>query len=318
MNKLVSVSDITIGRAVQGFFLVKTKSIRQAKNGKWFLDATLLDGTGEIRAKQWDIEENTTFDFEVGDPVAVKGMGDEFDDRPQIIIEKIRTVRLDDEEYGFKPEKLVPTTDYDVNEMWDEVIRVIETVSDNDIKNLLKQIYRHYEKQIKEYPAAVKVHHAFRGGLLEHSLSILKDCLYYAEKFDDLNRNLLIAGALLHDIGKIVELSDDLVTQYTDDGNLIGHIVIGQNIIHEFIQNISSFPRDKQLQIEHIILSHQGRFEWSSPRLPLTKEAFLIHYLDEIDAKLNIFRNAVNEVSDNATWTAKNPYLQRVLYKKGT
>ena len=175
--------------------------------------------------------------------------------------------------------------------------------------------YEENEKKIKMYPGAMRIHHEYIGGFLEHTLSVARTCDYFSGKYGEVNRDLLIAGAILHDIGKLKELSVSNITEYSEEGNLIGHIVLGSDMVKEKARKIEDFPEDKLIQLDHIILSHQGNMEWGSPKPPMTIEALILHYAEDLDAKVNIFKRAVKKDREEGKFTQKDPLLGRVLFK---
>ena len=309
------IENFQEGQEVQGFFLVREKHVRKTRGGDDYLDLLLQDRTGTISAKIWENVQVMAEAFDVGEAVAVKAHTSIYKDRLQLSIEKIARVDERHDEFGYSPDLVVSTSERDPEEMWRDIQEIIEGMSEGPLRELVEDIYIRFEPEIKNLPAAVYIHHDVRGGLLEHVLSVARDALYYGSKFTDIDTDLLVAGALLHDIGKVRELSGELTTTYTDEGNFVGHIVLGHELLLEHTRKIPDFPGELQRQLEHLILSHQGRFEWQSPKRPQTKEALILHAIDEIDAKLNIFRKAVREDRRDGEWTGMDNYFKMPLFK---
>lgn len=310
------IRDFQENETVSSFFVVFSKDLRRTKNDKEYLDLTLMDRSGTINAKIWDNVDNFAPKFEKGDAVAVKAAVTSFNNELQLKIDDIRRVIPDqDRAYGFDLMNLIPTTDKDIQQMWTEVLESIETLENPYLKQLTQTIYREHEEALRVHPASMILHHAFRGGLLEHTHSMLKMAEGICRNYTDLDRDLIISGVLLHDIGKLQELEPGLSTSYTDSGNFIGHVVLGRDMLREAIAKIENFPEILQLKMEHIILAHQGKLEWQSPREPLFPEALLVYYIDEIDTRVNQMKREIESDTTEGNWTNKNNYFHRALYK---
>ena len=314
-KKPQQISSFEPDKEIEGFYLVTEKNIRKTRAGDSYIDLTLQDKTGKISAKVWKDVEEQKDEFNEGDAVAVKGNTDIYRNKLQLNVTKISRVQEDHEEYGYSSDSLVPSSKRSPEEMWDEAMGIIDSLSDKHLKELLISIYNENKVRLMNHPAAKFIHHNFRSGLLEHTLSLVKDAVYFSEKDKDLDRDLLLAGAFLHDIGKLKELTGEVATAYTDEGNLIGHIVLGRDMMHEAAKKINGFPKETLMLLDHLILSHQGKYEFASPRRPLTKEAMVLHFLDEMDAKLNIFDKAIEEDQNEGKWTSANNYFGAQLYK---
>jgi 3'-5' exoribonuclease len=238
-----------------------------------------------------------------------------FQDRPQLVIKKINTASVQHYgRYGYDPALIVPASPYDPKKMWREVVQVIEKMKNPYLKKVVSTIYHENKDQLLIHPASVMMHHNYRSGFLEHVLSMAK----IAEKlatFYKLDKDLVIAGVFLHDIGKLIEISPDLEAEYSDDGNFIGHIVIGRDMVRETIAGIKGFPEELQQKLEHIILSHQGRYEWQSPKQPSFQEALLVHLIDNLDAKMNLMKLALEEDQQDGKWTDRKNIFRTALYK---
>ncbi|MCH7886496.1 MAG: HD domain-containing protein [Candidatus Marinimicrobia bacterium] len=314
-KKPQQISSFEPDKEIEGYYLVTEKTIRKTRAGDSYIDLTLQDKTGKISAKIWKDVEEQKDEFSEGDAVAVTGHTDTYRNKLQLNVTKISSVREEHEEYGYSSDSLVPSSKLSPDRMWDESMDLIGSIADKHLKELLITIYNDNKVRLMNHPAAKFIHHNFRSGLLEHTLSLAKDAVYFSEKDKDIDRDLLLAGVFLHDIGKLKELTGEVATAYTDKGNLIGHIVLGRDMMHEAAKNIEGFPEETLMLLDHLILSHQGKYEFASPRRPLTKEAMVLHFLDEMDAKLNIFDKAVEEDRNEGKWTSSNNYFGAQLYK---
>ena len=198
--------------------------------------------------------------------------------------------------------------------MWKKLVSIIGKMKDAHLKKVVSTIYRENKDQLLIHPASVSMHHNYRSGFLEHVLSMAKIADTLAP-FYKLNKDLVMAGVLLHDIGKLKEISSELEADYTDDGNFIGHIVIGRDMVNDVIKKIKGFPKDLQKKLDHIILSHQGRYEWQSPKQPAFEEALLVHLIDNLDAKMNLMKLAIEEDHSDGHWTDRKNIFRTALYK---
>ncbi|NOZ75944.1 MAG: HD domain-containing protein [FCB group bacterium] len=313
----VHIKAFQEGDKIQGFYLCTEKHLRTSRAGEPYLDLTLRDRTGQIQAKVWDKVQELTARFESGDPVAVRGRVESFQDHLQLIVKKINRASIQTYgRYGYSPDLIVPISEKDPKEMWQEVLRLIRTIENGFLRNLVKNIFQENKSRLLVYPASMTLHHAFRSGFLEHTLSIMKLGTVVADLYA-VDRSLLLAGLALHDIGKLKELTPRLVTEYTDEGQLIGHIILGRDMVRKAARKIRGFPEELRLKLEHIILAHQGRPEWQSPRVPKFPEAFLVHMLDNLDAKLNIMQTVIRNDSETGNWTTRHNYFRISLLKDG-
>ena len=202
--------------------------------------------------------------------------------------------------------------------MWGKFTSYIQTIKDPHIKELMERIMLKNGFVVKEFPihsAAKSVHHGYLGGLLEHSLSVTEICDFMADKYKFVNRDILVASAMLHDVGKLWELSDFPLNDYTDDGQLLGHIIIGAEMVHDAAENIEGFPKELESLIKHCILAHHGEYEYGSPELPKTIEAFILHCADNMDAKVKAIEEAIDADSTQGKWVGYNKMMQRNIRK---
>jgi 3'-5' exoribonuclease len=310
------IQDFQENSVISGYFAVFSKDIRKTKTDKDYLDLTLMDKTGSINAKIWDNIENFNGIFEKGDAVAIKGQITSYNNELQLKIESIRRVNPDqDKAYGFTFADLMPGTEKDIDELWLDIQNTIESLNNQYLKSLVYNIFSEYEEKIKTHPASMILHHAWRGGLLEHIHSMKNIAEGFCRNYSELDRDLVICGVLLHDIGKLIELEAGLATTYTDTGNFVGHIVLGRDILLKAISKIDNFPELLKLKMEHILLSHQGKLEWQSPKEPMFLEALVVYYIDEIDTRINQMKREIRSDKTDGNWTSKKNYFHRTLYK---
>jgi len=316
MKSITTIDKFTEGAKVQGFYLCSEKHIRHTRAGDLYLDLVLRDRTGSISAKIWDKIEKYANRFENSDPVAVSGLVETYQDRMQLVIKKINRATIQHyARYGYDPALIVPASVHDPNEMWLEIVALIRQIRNPWLKKLVSALYRENKDRLLILPASMLLHHDYRSGFLEHTLSMARIGLYLAKHYS-LDSDLLLAGILLHDIGKIRELHGDLETSYSDEGNFIGHIVIGYDIISEKINQIDNFPTDLSLKIKHMILAHQGNYEWGSPRKPAFRVALLLHMIDNLDAKMKLMEKILSEDQNEGNWTDLRNYFRTAIHKE--
>ena len=294
------------GDRVSDVYLCKSKSIALTKAGKEYANVILIDKTGQIDSKIWDLASGGIADFEANDYVAVTGQITSYNGALQFKIERARKAS----ENEYQPSDYVPTSRYDIEDMFSQLMKYVESVNNTYMKQLLKMFFgdEEFAKRFKNVSAAKTVHHGFAGGLLEHSLSVTRLCDRICTNYDYLNRDLLITSAMLHDVGKVKELSDFPKNDYTDEGNFLGHIVIGYEMVMERIRKIYGFPHMLAMEIGHCILSHHGELEYGSPKKPAIAEAVALSMADNMDAKLETLREAL-EVKDTNDWLGYNRWL---------
>jgi len=307
------VADLTPGTRLATTFLVQSKERKTASTGKPYLDLELRDASGVIRAKVWDCDRLDQ-DFEVEDFVLVQGHIEAYKGTPQIVVNAIR--RSADQEID--PRDYFPRSNRDPEEMYAELVGRLERVPEGPLRALLLAVVQDPEiaAKFKLAPAAMSYHHAYLGGLLEHVLSLIRLGDQISDHYGWLRRDLVLAGLVLHDLGKIEELNYLRSFRYTTRGQLVGHIALALGIVREKLRAIPDFPHALRDQIEHIILSHHGKLEFGSPREPMFPEALVVHYLDDLDSKLESMRAQYAADKDRAgDWTARNPALKRELLK---
>lgn len=297
-------------QVITSSFLVSSKQIKPKKSGEIFLALTLCDRSGQIDAKMWDNVNDAVDKFEQDDFVKVRGLINKYSSRYQLTIHKLR--RMEDAEIEYAD--YLPKTNKDVDELWRNLGAHVASLSNEHLRLLLEafmgdpQIAEAY----KQAPAAKSLHHAFIGGLLEHVVSLMKLCEAVAPLYPQINRDLLLAGAFLHDIGKIYELNYQRSFSYTTKGQLLGHMIIELEMLHEKIALVPGFPAELKVLLEHLIISHHGKYEFGSPKLPMFPEALMLHYLDDLDSKMESMR-AHFERDPDTDWTGYNGSLGRTL-----
>ena len=313
MARLPPIARIDGTSAGTGFFLCARKERRTGRGGV-FLVLLLQDVTGELDAKVFQDVEVASQQFEVGEFVAVQGKGNVFNNRLELVIDRIRRVIPEDRTLGFREEDCIPCSPRPIEEMWQELELHIGSVSDVHIRDLLTRVIARHGERLRVWPAGRQVHHAYRSGLLEHVLQIMQVSSLVAEQYG-LRRDLLIAGALLHDLGKLQELCYDTAISYSVEGNLIGHIVIGVGMLRDILREMPGFPPELATEIEHLVLSHHGAKELGSPVTPMTAEALVLSAIDDLDAKLHQVRRHLADDSSPGRFTTYHRHLERVLLK---
>jgi 3'-5' exoribonuclease len=315
MARLPTISELSANVTGWGFYLCLRKESRTGRTGSEFMELSLQDASGEIRAKVFQDVDTLKLEFDAGEFVKIQGRSNTYQGRTELILDKIRRVMAEkDMTDGFREEDCIRSAPRAAGDMWTELIGRIDSVSEVNLRALLRAIVDQNAAKLRIWPAARTVHHAYRSGLLEHILKIMEVSSILADQYGA-RRDLLIAGALLHDIGKLRELSYNLTTEYTVEGNLVGHIVIGVGMLREAAANFPEVSKETILEIEHLILSHHGDLKLGSPVKPMTVEAFLLATVDNLDATLNQIRRAVAEDDSDGPFTAWNKRLERAILK---
>jgi len=313
--KTPSVSELEPGKVATGTFLVQAKEIRQKKTGEPYLSLIIGDRTGDLDAKMWDNVAEVMDTFERDDFVRVRGILQIYNNRPQFTIHKMQ--RLEDS--AVDAADFFPASTRDPQEMLAELQEVVCSVSNRHLRALLGLVFSDEEilRRFLKAPAAKFIHHAFLGGLIEHVLSMCGLCRAIAAHYKSLDTDLLLTGALLHDIGKIYELNYDRSFGYTSDGQLLGHIFMAGRMVDEKLAQLPDFPPKLRTLVHHLILSHHGSLEFGSPKLPLFPEALILHYLDDMDAKMESMRVLVDQDKQvEGHFTNYSSSLERAVLKK--
>ena len=316
MERLPKLSALTTEDSGWGFFLCTYKEVRAGRSGSEFLFLSLQDASGQVVAKLLTDVERYKNEFDAGEFVRVEGRASLYNNQLQLVLTAIRRVNPDqDRREGFREDDCILSSSRPIDEMWTELETQLKAVKPDPLRVLLARIVTDNAEQLKIWPAAQTVHHAYRGGLLEHILKMAEVGRLIARAYDA-NEDLVFAGIVLHDIGKLQELAYEAGSaSYTRDGNLVGHIALGLILVRETANNIAGFPQDLRAQVEHIVASHHGSKEYGSPVEPKTLEAFIVAAVDELDAKVNQVRRAIAEDPSDGEFTAWNKRLGRVLHK---
>ncbi|MBQ6876581.1 MAG: HD domain-containing protein [Lachnospiraceae bacterium] len=298
------IETLREGDWIGDVYLCRKKQSLVAKNGKTYYSIDLQDKTGMINAKVWDINSGIDH-FESLDYIKVDGDVTVFQGVPQIRVRRIRRAQ----EGEYIPSDYLPVSGKDIKQMYSELLKFISSVKNEKLRALLESFFvedKAFVKDFCEHSAAKSVHHGFVGGLLEHTLSVAKMCDFYCSQYPLLKRDLLIAAALFHDIGKTKELSLFPENDYTDDGQLLGHIVMGTEMVGEHIRRIPGFPDRLAAELKHCILAHHGEYEYGSPKKPAIIEAVALNFADNTDAKLQTFMEALSGTKDANDWLGFN------------
>ncbi len=317
MSKNQYVNALKPGETVDDVFVLSEKNLAQKKDGKNYLNLTFMDRTGTLKGVLWENVEGTVDRISAGDYVQVKGTVSEYRGMLQLVVRAATRSAAEQVE----PADFLPVTSRNIDAMFEKLFQITGTLKTPCLHDLFRLFWADAElvRLFKAAPAAKKMHHAYIGGLLEHTLSmaILVDKI--AGHYTGVDRDLLLAGAILHDIGKIREFEFISHIDYTSEGRLLSHIVIGIQIIDEKIKLIKDFPEEQAVLLKHLVVSHHGVRDFGSPELPKTIEAVLLNHIDEIDSKVKGIREFMASEDPNATWTSFHKLLDRHFYmgKKG-
>ncbi len=318
------VRDVKEGDRPKSVFLVARKATPTAKSGKTYLAAAFQDKTGEIEARAFDRVEEISAAFDEKDYVEVEGIVGTFQGKPQLRIEslaKVDPAGLDAAEFTWvpppepkKPERAGAGEAEEV--LWKELVGLVDVVADRHVKELIKAFLddEDISQRLRKFPAAKNVHHAYPGGLLEHTVSCVKLAHRIADHYPQVDRDLLVAGAFFHDLGKIRELTGERGTEYTDEGRLVGHLVMAAQWIHDKARRVGT-PRDLEHHVVHLALAHHGRGEFGSPKAPMTLEALLTHYIDDLDSRVNSWLNLMGRDGGSKRWTSSDNVYEQPIWR---
>jgi 3'-5' exoribonuclease len=299
-------------KVITSSFVVVSKQVKPKKTGEPYLALTLGDRTGQIEAKMWDNVEEVLDAFDQDDFLKIKGLLNKYKNRFQLTVHKLR--RLQESEIDFSD--YLPKTTKDIGELWQTLAGFVATFQNPFLKSLVEAFMSDPEiaEAYRNAPAAKTLHHAYIGGLLDHVVSLFRSCDLLCPNYPQINRDLLLTGAFLHDIGKIHELSYNRSFTYSTRGQLLGHMVIELEMLHAKIAGIPGFPDELKTLIEHLLISHHGQYEFGSPKLPMFPEALMLHYLDDLDSKMEAMRaHFEREAASDSAWTSYNASLGRPL-----
>src|SRR5271165_3386668 len=299
-------------QTITSFFVVASKQVKSKKNGDLYLSAILADRSGQLQANMWDNVADSLDAFEQDDFVKVKGVIHKYNGRWQLTMHKVR--RLEEQEIEYSD--YIAKTTKDIEQLWRTLDEFVESFQNPWLKSLVKEFMADeaIATAYKNAPAAKTLHHAFVGGLLDHVVSLFTLCDLAIRNYPQVNRDLLLTGAFLHDIGKVHELAYQRSIAYTTKGQLLGHMIIELEMLHQKIAQVPGFPDELKILIEHMIISHHGQYEFGSPKLPMFPEALMLHYLDDLDSKMESMRAQFEREAElDSAWTSYNPSLARPL-----
>jgi len=313
------IGQMSPGEAVDEVFLVREKDLRTTRKGDLYVLCTLCDRTGHITARMWQATESIYNGIPVGGFVHVRGRTEDYRGTLQMVIDGCRPYPAEKVDLA----DFMPTTDKDIEQMWAELLEFLRPVKNRPLRLLLRKFVqdRDLVAAVKRAPAAMEMHHPFIGGLVEHTLNVARLAERLLPLYPHLNADLVRAGVFLHDIGKAAEMTTGTTISYTDRGELVGHITIGVILLQEKADAVAEeigrpFPPKTLMLLQHIILSHHGAYEYGSPKLPAIPEAFFIHYLDNLDAKMWMTRNAIEEAPEpGSNFTTYLRQLDTRIYK---
>jgi 3'-5' exoribonuclease len=315
------VRQMADGDAVEEVYLATDKQLRANRNGNLYLQLELRDRTGAISARLWNAGEPLFRSFEAGDFLQVKGKVQLFQGALQVILSGLERVAPEKVELA----DFLPHTEQDVSKLYERFRGYMMKLANPHLRALAECFLMDadFVRAFCRAPAGVRVHHAYVGGLLEHVVTLLDAADRIAPLYPELDRDLLLTGVFLHDVGKVRELGYDHAFSYTDEGQLVGHVVLGVEMLNDKVKRASDltgepFPNELLLRLKHLIVSHHGTLEYGSPKVPMTPEAIALHYLDNLDAKVHVFLRDIREDGNKSSaWTPFNQSLQRRLFKGG-
>ncbi len=312
----IFIGDFVPNQTVSTTFLVKSKELRAKKTGGQFAMITFSDKTGDIQGQWWDNFEDSIETFDRDDIVFARGQVTVYRNHLQLSIHRVRPCQP----HEINLDHYFPTTKYDVEEMFAELMTIIRNFQNSYLRQLLENIFadENTARKFKRAPAAKTMHHPYLGGLLEHSLSLVKLAGKVGGHYDGIDVDLLQTGAVLHDFGKIDELCYERGFGYTTDGQMIGHLVMETMMVADHIAKIPGFPEDLRRHLLHMLLAHHGKLEYGSPKLPSTPEALMLAYLDDLDSKVECMQRLIAEPHQTNDWTRISPMFERPIYRRRT
>jgi 3'-5' exoribonuclease len=307
------VSDLTPDSVITSFFLVSEKELRSTREGKPYLRLELSDRSGTIEARLWDNAEGQARQFDRDDIIKIQARVENYKSRLQLAVDKIR--RAEPAEVDLSD--YFPHTAEDIDQLYKRLREHVAAIKNPWLKGLVSGVIEDpaVTPRLKRAPAAKMMHHAFLGGLLEHIISLCDLCRLVAQHYRELDVDLLLTGAILHDIGKLDELCYERAIHYTDSGQLLGHIILGLEQVTERMNAIEGFPTEYKTLVKHLLISHHGHYEFGSPKLPMFREALVLHYLDDLDSKMGAARAVLDADGGEDGWSAYSSALSRKLLR---
>ena len=317
VKKTVYVDQIKERERIESIFLVRDKITAMAKNGKPYMTLKLMDRSDEVEGRIWDRVDDFSRQFDKDDFILINAKASVYMGKMQVVVQDLKKI----DESLVDLSDFLPVSKRSQSEMRQELDQLLDSLTDRNIAALLRsffddpEFYALYSKA----PAAKAMHHVFLGGLLEHSLAVVGLAVDVVARYPQVNRDLLICGALLHDIGKVAELSYRRSFDYTDEGKLLGHIVIGVQMVEDHVRQIDGFPPELSMLIKHLLLSHHGQYDFGSPKRPKFLEAIILNFIDDLDSKINGVQTHIDKEPDReGNWTAYHRLYDRYFYKGPT
>tara|TARA_Y100000814_G_scaffold239371_1_gene183648 strand:- start:1475 stop:2458 length:984 start_codon:yes stop_codon:yes gene_type:complete len=314
------INQFSEGESINQVFVANGKQLRPNRQGNLYLQLTLSDKSGSVNAMQWNANQSVYDSFENGDYVIIKGTTQLFNGNLQIIVQQLKKAdesRVDEADF-------VTLTIENIGQLIVQLRQFVDSISHPQLQSLCQQYLdsKDIMEKFSQAPAGVKNHHAYQGGLLHHVVSLMELAESVVQHYPEVDRDLVLAGVLLHDLSKTDELAYERSLEYTDEGQLVGHLVMGVELLGKQIDQWeanqgTTFPNDIAIQLKHMIVSHHGQYDFGSPKLPMTLEALVLHMIDNLDAKVHQFSHAMDsEANPGDNWTPFIPTLGRKLYKK--
>lgn len=306
------IKDLKVKDSVESTFLVKYIALMEARDGRSYLNLILTDATGDLESRMWGGAKEISETISRGAFVFAKGKINLFQGRTQAIIDEIRVIA----EAEIDPNDYIVKSDRPADPMYKELLAIVEQLDDYYIKELLRSILldSEIERRLKIWQAGKSIHHAYQSGLLEHILSCTKLAVALSAHYR-VNKNYVVAGAIMHDLCKIYELTDGPLVDYTEEGKLVGHLVKSLEVLEKFSHRISNFPHSMKIHLKHILLSHHGEYEYGSPKIPQTAEAYLLHLIDLMDSKMGSLEMIKRNDSMKGHWSTHIKHLDRSIFK---
>lgn len=312
--KTVYVDQIKERQIVESTFLVRDKTTAMAKNGKPYMTLKLMDRSGEVEGRIWDRVDQLSAEFDKNDFIQLYAKASVYLGKMQLVIQDLKKIP----EETISLADFLPVSKRSVEDMRQELDTLLDSLADPYIEALLRSFFDDpvFFARYSKAPAAKAMHHVYIGGLLEHSLAVSALACDVAARYTQINRDLLLAGTLLHDVGKVAELSYQRSFDYTDEGKLLGHIIIGVQMIEDHVRGIQGFPKELTVMIKHLLLSHHGQYEFGSPKRPKFLEAVVLNFIDDLDSKINgVLAHIEKEPHSESNWTGYHRLYDRYFYK---
>ncbi len=311
-NSRISVKELKVKSSVSEVYLIKYCSLMSSRDGKKYLNIIFSDSSGQIEGRAWNRAEEIVSQCSKGDFAKVEGKINAYQGRKQLIVSNITKVNKGEVDL----KDFVYSSSFDPDEMYEKLEEIVSELDDFYIRSLLQNILADQEvkRRLKIWQAGKTIHHAYQSGLLEHILSCTQLAVSLSSHYN-CNKNFVVAGAIMHDLCKIYELSSGLTVDYTEEGKLVGHLVKGVEILDRYSYRIKNFPHNTKLHLKHILLSHHGHYEFGSPKIPQTKEAYLLHLIDLMDSKMGTIDEIMRSDQNTGHWSGFVKHMDRIIFK---